>query len=132
MESPVLLFDGDCSLCSRAVQFVLEHERDDALRFAPLGGAFALAAFAQHGLDRATLDSLVVVRGAAVFVKSDAALEVARHLGPWRALRALRIVPRPLRDALYDWVARNRYRWFGKRDACFMPQPQHAGRFLDV
>jgi len=131
-EHPLLLFDGECSLCSSAVQFVLKHERDSELRFAPLQGEVGRSTLSAHGLDPETLDTLVVVAEGRALVRSDAAFELVRHLGPWRVLRALRIVPRGLRDWVYDFVAKRRYRWFGKRDACWMPQPEHRGRFLDV
>lgn len=130
--APLLLFDGECSLCSSAVQFVLRHERDAELRFAPLQSAVGQERLRAHGLADAELDSLVVIVDGRALVRSNAALELARHLGPWRMLRVLRFVPRRLRDWVYDWIARNRYRWFGKRDACWMPQPEQRGRFLDV
>ena len=131
-EQPLLLFDGECSLCSSAVQFVLKHERDQELRFAPLQSEVGQAALADHGLDPEVLDTLVVVADGRALVRSDAAFELARHLGPWRALRVLRFVPRGLRDWVYGFIAKRRYKWFGKRDACWMPRPEHQDRFLDI
>ena len=129
---PLLLFDGECSLCSSAVQFVLQHERDAELQFAPLQGAVAQRLLAEHGLDPAALDTLVVIAEGRALVRSDAALELARHMGPWRMLRGLRIVPRSVRDAVYNWIARHRYRWFGKLETCWMPRPQDRERFVDL
>jgi predicted DCC family thiol-disulfide oxidoreductase YuxK len=84
---PLLLFDGECSLCSSAVQFVLRHERDQELQFAPLQSAVAQRLLSEHGLDPAALDTLVVLADGRALVRSDAALELARHMGPWRLLR---------------------------------------------
>jgi predicted DCC family thiol-disulfide oxidoreductase YuxK len=128
---PVLVFDGVCNICSFGVRIVLRHDRDGAFDFAfaqgPVGGALKR----RHGIGE-SLDTVAVVAGDAVFVKSDAALYVlARLPAPWRWLRVLRALPRPLRDRLYDIVARNRYRWFGRRDACLPPPPGAASRFLD-
>lgn len=113
--APVLFFDGDCALCNRTVHFILAHERRRSLRFAPLDGPFARAIHARHRQLRG-VDSVIWVEGFGtsderVFSRSDAALRVARYLGgPWRALAAARIVPRPWRNRLYDLVARHRHR----------------------
>ena len=129
---PLLLFDGECSLCSSAVQFVLRHERDQELQFAPLQSAVAQRLLSEHGLDPAALDTLVVLADGRALVRSDAALELARNMGPWRLLRGLRVVPRFVRDAVYNWIARHRYRWFGKLEACWMPRPKDRERFVDL
>jgi predicted DCC family thiol-disulfide oxidoreductase YuxK len=128
---PVLIFDGVCNICSFGVQVVLRHDRDGIFDFAfaqrPVGEALKR----KHGFGQ-SLDSMTVVAGDAMYVKSEAALYVLQHLpAPWRWLRVLRAVPRPLRDRLYDVVARNRYNWFGKRDVCLPPPPGAASRFLD-
>ena len=135
MKTTVILFDGVCSLCSGVVRFVIERDRAGRFRFAPLQGEAARRICAEHGIavpDAGDPDSIVVIDGGRALERSDAALAIAAGLPfPWSALRALRIVPRPLRDWTYRIVARNRYRWFGRRDACLVPTTEIRGRFLD-
>lgn len=136
-DSRTLLYDGLCGFCDHAVQFVLARDRHRRLRFAPLQGDFARGVLARHpALSR--VDSLVLVEagpgdaGERVFVRSDGALRVARHLGgAWRAAEVFRLVPRALRDAAYDAFAKRRYRMFGRRAACAVPTPEQRARFLD-
>lgn len=139
--APILLFDGACNLCDAAVRFVLAHERDDPpeqrLRFAALQSPAAAALLRARGVDPpppgAAPDTMLLIDGDQVHQRSDAALRVAAHLRwPWRALRALRVVPRALRDLGYRVIARNRYRWFGVHDTCLLPTPALRARFLDA
>lgn len=127
---PVLLFDGVCNVCNAAVNLVLDHTRD--VRVGALQSPEGRVLLAHAGLDAGYRDSLVFFDGAGgVYTRSDAALAIAAHFeGPWRLLSALRAVPRPLRDAAYDLLARNRIRWFGRREACRMPTPELRARFL--
>ena len=130
----LLLYDGVCALCNSSVRFILRHERPHTLRFAPLQGESAHAILLRHP-ELAGTDSLVWVEEAhgdeRALVKSDAVLRVTSYLGgPWRLLLGLAIVPRPVRDFFYDFVARHRYRWFGKHDACPIPPPEVRSRFL--
>jgi predicted DCC family thiol-disulfide oxidoreductase YuxK len=128
--APVLVFDGLCELCDGAVTFVVAHERGPTLRFSPLGSAFAARLLASHPAV-AQLDSVLLVEEGKVYARSEAALRVVRHLRwPWRGLTLLRVVPRCLRDALYDAVAARRHRWFGRRTACVRPSGVDANRFL--
>lgn len=136
MTRPVLLYDGLCGFCDGAVQWILGHDRRGTLQFAPLQGDFAQALVARHP-ELAEVDSLILVEVGGegrerVRVKSDAALAVAAAMGGvWPILRVLWVIPRPLRDALYDLFARNRFRWFGRRDACRVPTAEERGRFLE-
>lgn len=134
--APVLLYDGDCGLCARSVQFVLRHDRRGTLRFAPLQGAFARDVLARHP-SLATVDSVVWVEPAAdgaaerVAVRSDAALLAVAYLGGWWSLlRAGRVMPKPLRDAVYDFVARHRHQF--TRPQCLIPPPDVRHRFIDT
>lgn len=142
-DASVVLFDGTCNFCDGAVHFVIDHERASTLKFAAIqsdeGGAL---------LDRAATaeqarvlregasgsgdpDTLIVVEGGSLYTHSTAALRIARHLRwPWRWLGIFTLVPRPLRDVVYRWVARNRYRWFGRSEACRVPTPELRARFL--
>lgn len=129
--SAIVLFDGVCNLCQGAVGFLLPRDRWGRLRFASLQSDAGRRLLAEHGLDRATPDSLVLVDNGRAWVKSAAALRIARHLGgAWRLTALFWIVPRPLRDWAYDVIARNRYRWFGRTEACLLPRPEWQGRFL--
>ncbi|MFN3597159.1 MAG: thiol-disulfide oxidoreductase DCC family protein [Rubricoccaceae bacterium] len=129
-SAPVILFDGVCTLCNRAVQFVIARDPAGRFRFASLASAAGAALLRQAGLPAAHRDSLVLVEGGRAYVRSEAALRIARHLRGWRWAGTLRAVPRPLRDAVYGFVARHRYRVFGKEDACPVPTPALRARLL--
>lgn len=130
-EGPIILFDGVCHLCDRAVQFILKRDLRQQFRFASLqspAGQRLLDRFLPEGKD---LTSIVLIADGVAYTKSDAALKIAENLrGPWPILRILRILPRGIRNRAYDFVARNRYRWFGKHSACLMPSPELRSRFL--
>jgi predicted DCC family thiol-disulfide oxidoreductase YuxK len=142
-EPPTLLFDGTCNLCNGTVQFVIDHDRGD-IRFAALQSDFARERLEKLvGADEATKlragatgegdpDSLVFIDDEKVYVRSRGALEMARHLrAPWSWLGFLgRLVPRFVSDVVYRWIARNRYRWFGKSETCRVPTPELRARFL--
>jgi predicted DCC family thiol-disulfide oxidoreductase YuxK len=130
-SGPILLFDGVCNLCHGVVQWVIAHDPAARIRFASLQSEAGRALLAGHRLPPAAMDTVVLIAGDAHWQKSSAALEVLRRLGgPWALASALRIVPRPLRDLAYDWVARNRYGWFGKQAECWLPTPELRARFL--
>ena len=129
---PVIVFDGVCRLCSAWVGFVLRHEREPVMRFCAMQSPAGRKLLAQHGLDPDDPVSFLLVDGAGAWRDSDAILRVLDTFGwPWRALRALAVVPRAWRDAAYRWLARNRYRVFGRRDTCMVPTPELKARFLD-
>ncbi len=130
-DDPIIVFDGVCNFCSSTVRFILKHDRTHRIRLAPLQSKAGAALYKSHGLDPDDAETLLLVKGGQAFVRSDAALEVATDLGPWRWLRLFRVVPRPVRDWLYAILARNRYRWFGRRDSCFAPTPEQRARFLE-
>lgn len=129
---PVVLFDGVCNVCDASVQFIMDHDRSQTVRFASLQSAVGQDLARAHGVDPELLDTLVWIENGRGHVRSDAVLRIAAHLGrPWSWARGLAVVPRPLRDAAYRLVARNRTRWFGRRDACRIPTPDVRARFLD-
>jgi predicted DCC family thiol-disulfide oxidoreductase YuxK len=136
--NPVLLYDGVCGLCNRLVQFTLKNDHHDLFRFASLQGPRASRILERHGASTADLDTFYVATGfeqpgERLMARSDAALFVLRELGgKWRVLGAIfRILPRPVRDAAYNLVARNRYRVFGKFETCPAPDPRHRHKFFD-
>jgi len=128
----VLLFDGVCHLCHRSVKFVLRHERAPVLLFAALQSDTGRALLRDLELPPGFLDSMVLFEDGRVFTRSEAALRVARHLrAPWSWGRMFFLLPRVLRDPLYDAIARRRYRWFGRDDdACLVPDTRMRDRFL--
>lgn len=129
----ILLYDGVCGLCDRSVQFILARDPGGSMRFATLQGPLGQAALARLPA-LAGVDSVVLLHAGGAWVRSTAVLEVARYLGgAWALLGVLGyVLPRRLRDWLYDRVARNRYRTFGKFDACPIPAPDARARFLDA
>jgi predicted DCC family thiol-disulfide oxidoreductase YuxK len=128
----VVLFDGVCNLCNGFVQFIIARDARRHFRFAALGSGAAGRLMAQAGIAPGSVDSLVLIEGSRAYVRSAAALRIARRLGfPWPLAYALIIVPRPLRDRAYDLIARHRYQWFGRRDVCMVPGPATKDRFLD-
>ena len=134
---PVLLYDGTCGFCADSVQLVLRHDRRRTLRFASLQGAFGASVRTRHP-ELARADTVVWVDPAAegreerVLLRSDAALRVAAYLGGWFHLaRLAAILPRPLRDAAYDLVARHRHQLSGDGPSCLVPAPEARSRFLD-
>jgi predicted DCC family thiol-disulfide oxidoreductase YuxK len=133
----IVLFDGVCNLCNGFVAFVLPRDRSGRFSFAPLQSETGRRLLSERGIAPATEDgavpgSIVLIEDGHAYVKSDAALRIARRLsGAWPLLFAFALVPRFVRDRVYDWVARNRYRWFGKREQCLLPRPEYAKRLLD-
>ncbi|MEQ8473306.1 MAG: DCC1-like thiol-disulfide oxidoreductase family protein [Marinoscillum sp.] len=127
----VILFDGVCNLCNSSVNFIIDRDNGH-FRFASLQSGFAKTQLGLQNSDTGSLDSIVVLKRKCLLYKSDAALEIARHLsGGWKLLYGFKILPKPFRDWFYDLIARNRYRWFGKRDSCRIPTPELKERFLD-
>jgi predicted DCC family thiol-disulfide oxidoreductase YuxK len=134
-DPTIVLFDGRCGLCTRSVQFILKRDRDARFRFAPLESAAAARACARIGAPTPQAvepDSIIVITDGRALERSDAALAIAARLPfPWPMFAVLRVVPRGLRDWAYGIVARNRYRWFGRHDACMIPTPEQRARFLE-
>jgi predicted DCC family thiol-disulfide oxidoreductase YuxK len=134
-EPTIILFDGVCNLCSRSVRFVIARDPHAHFRFAALQSEAARRICAERSISMPTAlepDSIVVIADGKSLERSDAALAIAARLPlPWSLLRIFRAIPRPLRDWLYRLVAKNRYRWFGRTDACMMPTPEIRARFID-
>lgn len=138
MELPegkkIILFDGVCNLCNGAVQWIIKRDREDVFRFAPLQGTFGRKLTEERHIDTDKVDSIILIDpGVAYYIKSDAALEIARDLKGYGYLPALfSWVPAGLRNAVYDLVARNRYRMFGRKEACMIPTPELQEKFLET
>jgi predicted DCC family thiol-disulfide oxidoreductase YuxK len=131
-NSPIILFDGICNLCEWWVQFIIKRDIRALFRFAPLQSQTPQRLMAQYGLCPGSLRTMALIDGGSVFTKSDAALRIASYLpGMWSLLGVLYIIPRFLRNWAYDLVVKNRYRWFGKHDACMVPTADILHRFLE-
>ena len=136
--NPIVLYDGVCGLCNRAVQFLLKRDRHDRFRFAPLQSDFAANLLQRHGIDPTKLDTVYAVvnhgeTNEILLAKGDAFLLFAKVLGGiWSVARLGRVIPRPVRNWLYDFVAANRYRVFGKAESCMLPDPAYKHKFLEV
>lgn len=127
----IVVFDAHCLLCSGSVQFLLRHDRLRRLRFATIQSDVGRDLLEQAGIDAIAPESFVLVDGSRTWTETAAVLRVADALGwPWRLAWIAWLIPYPLRDAIYRWIARNRYRWFGRREVCFMPDPDDADRFI--
>jgi predicted DCC family thiol-disulfide oxidoreductase YuxK len=130
----IVLFDGVCHLCQRSVRFIVAHDPAGYFGYAPLQSPAAREWLPPDAMATGPGESLVLVEGGRVFTRSTAALRIARRLGgswsPWRLLAMFLVIPAPLRDAVYDWMARRRYQWFGRSDACeIAPEARrHGGR----
>lgn len=130
-QGPIILFDGVCNLCNGAVQFVIRHDPKARFHFAPLQSEFAqqLLATLQHNIP--TYSSIVFVADEKIYIKSTAVLKICGQLsGGWKMARILLIIPRFIRDGVYNFIARNRYRWFGKKAECMIPTPELRQCFL--
>ena len=126
----IVVFDGLCNFCSASVRFILDNDVRGKIRFAAAQSEPGQALLEAHGLNPSDAESFLLIKDDKAYLRSDAALEVAKDLGWWRWLRVFRIVPKGLRDWAYSVLARNRYAWFGKRDSCFVPSEEHRRRFL--
>lgn len=127
----IIVFDAECLLCSANAQFVLNHDRQGRFLLASMQGEAGSALYRRFGIDPADPETLIVVEGERVRRDSNAILAIWSGLGwPWRAGAMFRLVPRVLRDVIYRWVARNRYRLFGRRDTCWLPDPAFRDRLL--
>jgi predicted DCC family thiol-disulfide oxidoreductase YuxK len=130
---PIVLFDGVCILCNRSVRHIIRHDPDARFRMASLQSDAGRALQQQYALDPDALDTVVLIDKGRVYTRSDAALRIMRRLeGTSKYWWHARHIPRPVRDFAYDLIARNRYRWFGKRDECMVPRPGDRQRFLDA
>ncbi len=127
----ILLFDGVCNLCNWLVRFIIKRDRNAHFKFASLQSETAIQLLQRFDLKPGQSDSVVLISGDRVFQKSTAALRVLKGMpGFWKLLYVFIVVPRPLRDLVYDWIARSRYRLFGKRDECMIPSADLQSRFL--
>ncbi len=128
----IILFDGVCNLCESSVQFVIQHDKKDVFRFVALQSTLGQEIIQHIGIQNKNIDSIILyVPGVAYYYKSTAAIEIARELGGvFHFGTIFRIIPTGLRNLLYDFVAKNRYTWYGKKESCMMPTLELNSKFL--
>jgi len=130
-DKPIIVFDGHCALCSGFADFILRVDRKQALRLLPAQSPLGEALYAHYGLKPEDYETNLLLEAGQVRVRSDGTLAMFSYLGwPWKIMGVGRLLPRPLRDALYGIIARNRLRWFGRREVCRRPTPEDADRML--
>lgn len=131
ISQPIILYDGVCGLCDRFVQFIITRDPTAKIKLAALQSESAIALLQKFHLPATVLSTVVLIEEEKSYIKSAAVLRSLSYVdGAWKFFTILRIIPTPISDFLYDFVARNRYRWFGKFDACIIPSPEIRSRFL--
>lgn len=129
---PLILFDGVCNLCSHSIQFVIRHDKKNIYRFASLQSGFARSLLLKHELPPNDFETIVLIEDSRIFTRSTAALRIARRLnGAWPLLYILVLVPRFIRDAVYRYISAHRYKWFGKKESCWLPSPELESKFVE-
>ena len=131
MNSNLILFDGLCNFCNFWVNFIIDHDDKRYFKFASLQSDIAQRILIEKKIDTFKIDSIILVVKENVFFKSSATLQIAKNLnGFWKTLYIFSVIPSPLRDLIYDFIAKNRYNWFGKRERCRVPSKDEKERFL--
>ena len=131
MEKQVIFFDGVCNLCNSSVNFVIDRDKNKVFRYAALQSDYAAEQLGPLGVDLSKLESIVLYKDGKVYDKSSAALNIARQLsGGWSLFYGFIVLPKFLRDFVYNIIARNRYRWFGKKNECRIPTPELRELFV--
>lgn len=131
-SSKIVLFDGICNLCNSSVQLIIENDSKNLFQFASLQSDFGQKFLQENNLPDETFKSLVLIDGENFFTKSEAALRIGKELdGLYKVLRIFLWTPKFIRDFVYDYIAKNRYKWYGKRDSCWIPTDELKQKFLD-
>jgi predicted DCC family thiol-disulfide oxidoreductase YuxK len=131
-QGDLVIFDGVCNLCEASVNFIIRHDKSGVFRFVPSQSELGGVLQRQYGINTADIETVILIRDGQAYTESDAAVRIAASFdGWWRLLSLVRWVPRPVRDGMYRWIARNRYAWFGQKDVCLMPTPELRSRFLE-
>jgi predicted DCC family thiol-disulfide oxidoreductase YuxK len=130
-QYPIILFDGVCNFCNNTVNFVLKNDKKGDIKFAPLQSEAAIKLLQHYGLPSTDMKSFIFIENEIVYSKSTAALKVCKHLkGLWPLVYGFIVIPLFIRDGLYNWIAKNRYKWFGKKEICMVPTPNQKAKFL--
>ena len=129
-QNPVIFFDGVCNLCSASVQFAIEHDKKDIFKFTALQGNYAKTILPKYNVDLNKIDSIIFVENDNLYTKSTAALKIARKMsGLWPMLYIFIVIPKSIRDWFYDIIAKNRYKWWGRQESCWVPTAELKQKF---
>jgi predicted DCC family thiol-disulfide oxidoreductase YuxK len=132
MVKKIILFDGVCNLCNKAVTYIIDHDPKDQFRFAALQSDVGASLLEKYQIDPEKTDSIILIKNDQAFIKAGAALRIARGLsGALPLLYGFTVLPKFITNSVYDFIARNRYNWFGKKDNCMIPTPDLKSKFLD-
>ncbi len=130
-DQPILVFDGKCILCSKTVKFIFAHDRQRRIRFIVAQTPLGAALYQHFGLEPVDYETNILLENGTALTKSESSIRIFELVGlPWSLLKAFRLLPRSLRDRVYEWIARNRFHWFGARETCFAPNSADRQRFL--
>ena len=131
-QEQIIIFDGVCNLCSASVRFIIKRDKGFNFKFVTVQSEPGKSLLEEHGLNPDCIDTMLLVKEGAAYNRSDAALEISRGLdGLWPILVVLKIIPKFIRNGLYTIIANNRYKWFGKKEACLIPTPDIKSRFIE-
>lgn len=132
-DKKIILFDGVCNLCDSVVQFVIKHDKKDVFRFVPLQSELGLTIIKYVGIDTSKMDSIILYEPFTnYYYKAQAAIKIAKHLGGiYRLLNVFSLLPKTISNSIYDYIAGNRYKWFGKKESCMIPTPELKAKFLE-
>lgn len=129
----IILFDGVCNLCDASVQFIIKHDKNDLFRFVAIQSELGQKLIKHLGIDTSKTDSIILYEpGVAYYFKAEAALRIAKELKSWHKILYIFIkIPNGIKNGVYDFIAKNRYKWYGKKEACMIPTPELKAKFLD-
>lgn len=131
LNKSVILFDGVCNLCNSSIDFIIKRDKKDCFKVGALQEAAGKELLSKFEVNPEYLDSLVLIEGEEIYFRSTAALRIARNLsGLWPLFYGFIVLPSSIRDGIYDWIGKNRYRWFGKKNTCRLPTPEERAKFI--
>lgn len=130
-NKPVIIFDGICNLCNYFVNFIIRRDKKGKLLFTPLQSNASIKLQEQHKINLLVSETIIFIKNGNVYIKSDAVIEIAKHLdGGWKLLAITKMIPKFIRDSIYSKIAENRYNWYGKKESCMIPSADTKSRFL--
>ena len=130
-SQPIIIFDGVCNLCEFSVKFIIKHDRHEKFKFVAAQTQRGIKYQRLYSVDTLMDGTVILLKGNQAYVKSDAAVEIAKDLDcPWNFVQVVKLIPRPVRDFIYSIISKNRYRWFGKKNECLLPDNTTRERFL--
>ena len=129
-QKKIILFDGECVICNGFAQFLLDRDKKGVFKYGTLQSQTGKALRNNYGIPD-NVDSVILIKNNKSYIYSEAAIETLKEMPYWSWVVVFYIIPKPARNAIYKWIARNRYSWFGKREACRIPTPEERDRFID-